>query len=607
MLEDERENLGYQALLDYSQTTSHKIGKLIEDQMRQNLTIALTLAQNTNLQEFLTPHSQVKSVELSPLIRQFDAHVNLHNLWVHLVDAKGVSRYRSWTAKKDDSLLDVRKDLRDFIVHPRVQTSISVGIYALSLKAMVPLYSPDGNFVGSVEIISQLNSVLKNLTREGFMSALIIDPKFKSQLTGVTQENFVGDFFMLTDNSRADLRSALVMRDLQEIYQLDQFDYNYQQQLLTLNYPITSNDGEKLGSIVLIKKIVLDDLINLERTFANFNFIIWVLVVSTLFVILVYAYWGRRLTQAKEYYSHILDVTPEIIFVTNTKKIIQINQRFLEFFNIFNSLEAFRQQHRSVSEIFVEEDGFLREFMGDHVYWLDYVANNPGELHKAKIHWGAKDYIFLIKVRYFKNSSEKQYTVVMQDISDAEAYKARLEHLTQTDTLTQIGNRLAFNGQIVREIDRAMRYGTTFSLLMFDVDFFKKINDVYGHDVGDKVLIGLAALVQDYLRGSDGFYRIGGEEFMVLMPETNGKAACILAERLRNRVELQEFYADLKVTISQGLTQYEFRDTPESLMKRVDVALYQSKNHGRNQTTQLSSSQMYDLQQQSEANAALPE
>lgn len=168
------------------------------------------------------------------------------------------------------------------------------------------------------------------------------------------------------------------------------------------------------------------------------------------------------------------------------------------------------------------------------------------------------------------------------DITKMKEMEDQLKLLSQTDQLTQIFNRVKFHDSLTREIHRAKRYDTELALIMFDIDHFKKVNDTYGHDVGDNVLVNLTELVKTCIRETDIFARWGGEEFMLLLPHTTLLNASKLAERIRAAIEKYNFPTVGTVTSSFGVTQYVNTDTAETFTKHVDRALYKAKQNGRN-------------------------
>lgn len=151
------------------------------------------------------------------------------------------------------------------------------------------------------------------------------------------------------------------------------------------------------------------------------------------------------------------------------------------------------------------------------------------------------------------------------------------------DPLTNTYNRLKFNESLISQIELAKRYENTFSLIMFDIDHFKKLNDENGHIFGDKVLIEISNLVKACVREVDIFARWGGEEFVILLPQTNCTEASALAERLRKVICKESLKKNIALTCSFGVTSFSSSgDDEHSLMDRVDMALYRAKKSGRN-------------------------
>jgi two-component system cell cycle response regulator len=178
---------------------------------------------------------------------------------------------------------------------------------------------------------------------------------------------------------------------------------------------------------------------------------------------------------------------------------------------------------------------------------------------------------------------QNQVTIV---IDNARLYEAARQ-LAITDGLTKIYNHRFFQELFEKEYKRSDRYNTIFSLIMLDIDHFKKVNDTYGHLCGDEILKGLANLIKSCLRSMDIVARYGGEEFAVLLPETNGAEAYQTAERIRRSVEETTFMgtkAGLKVTVSQGVAAYPSMDVHDrqDLIAKADAALYEAKEKGRN-------------------------
>ena len=164
----------------------------------------------------------------------------------------------------------------------------------------------------------------------------------------------------------------------------------------------------------------------------------------------------------------------------------------------------------------------------------------------------------------------------------AQARTEMMETLARTDALTGTYNRRHLYEALKKEGEKALRYGRPLSLIMLDLDYFKRVNDTYGHDVGDRLLKEVAQLIGHHLRDPDQLSRWGGEEFLVLVPETVLEQAQQLAVRLKCAIETHQFEKAGGVTASFGVAAHQKGDTPETLLKRADRALYQAKSNGRN-------------------------
>jgi len=155
-------------------------------------------------------------------------------------------------------------------------------------------------------------------------------------------------------------------------------------------------------------------------------------------------------------------------------------------------------------------------------------------------------------------------------------------HLAMHDSLTGLFNRRAFDELLAREVATCRRYGGTLSLVTIDLDHFKRVNDTYGHDVGDHVLQELADILRKVSRPSDLPCRWGGEEFSWLLPKTDVNGAMQAAERLRKEVENHSFVAIDSQTASLGVAEFKLDENGEALCRRADLALYKAKETGRN-------------------------
>ncbi|HUI44488.1 MAG TPA: diguanylate cyclase [Nitrospirota bacterium] len=209
------------------------------------------------------------------------------------------------------------------------------------------------------------------------------------------------------------------------------------------------------------------------------------------------------------------------------------------------------------------------------------TGHDDDDLAMEAVHKGAQDY--LVKGQIAGSLLQRSIRYAIERKKAAEELKRLnelLERQATTDPLTGILNRLKFNNTLNSEIQRSKRYAIPLSLIMFDIDHFKNINDSYGHHVGDRVLYEIVGLVKENIRVHDFFARWGGEEFMLLATNTEQDNARLLAENLRFMIGRHHIQGVGRVTCSFGVAQL-INDTEDQLTQRVDRALYQAKANGR--------------------------
>ncbi len=207
-------------------------------------------------------------------------------------------------------------------------------------------------------------------------------------------------------------------------------------------------------------------------------------------------------------------------------------------------------------------------------HWEKIFENYDYYVNKLNHDVGLRVAIF----DYFVNLSKVVSSPIMVEIH----IFREAEKLAMVDSLTGIFNRRYFDLSLKKEIKRALRYGKKFSVLLIDMDDFKNINDTRGHLFGDSVLIKLATLLTSISREEDIPCRFGGEEFAVVLPETDAKGAFTFAERLRSEMRSHEFFRDHQITFSGGISSYpDDGDNIAALLAIADKALYEAKFSGK--------------------------
>ncbi len=293
----------------------------------------------------------------------------------------------------------------------------------------------------------------------------------------------------------------------------------------------------------------------------------------------------KEIENTKVLLQEVLDTDKSFLMVADGEDIILSNKTMLDFFKV-KSLEVFRKKYKYISEAFIEQEdeNFLSKYINNE-HWIKYLNREQD----------AKDLKVVLKreneERYFKVHSKeivvenkKLSIIIFDDITDSLQKITFLEEKASRDVLTGLFNRGKFNDVLIQEIALSKVSLSPLSIIFLDIDHFKIVNDTYGHDIGDYVLIELSNILQSIVRKSDFVGRWGGEEFVITLQSTTIDEAFTLAEKIRVKVENYDFESGGKQAISLGVTQYQNNDDETSLLKRVDEALYEAKNTGRNKS-----------------------
>ena len=221
--------------------------------------------------------------------------------------------------------------------------------------------------------------------------------------------------------------------------------------------------------------------------------------------------------------------------------------------------------------------GFLVLLLTEYgTTWLVTLSEDTYWMHQF---WLLAAFSFGVLGAYLLEKSKK---TIYHNHLKLEAQAAELVHLASTDKMTGLYNRAKLDEALNMEMERSRRYGHPLGVILMDIDHFKKINDTYGHPVGDDVLIKLAKLLDHNTRITDTLGRWGGEEFVIISPHTDRAGVIHLAENLRHNIEAHTFESVGRQTASFGVTLLRDEDTAASVIKRADDALYSAKAEGRN-------------------------
>ncbi len=287
-----------------------------------------------------------------------------------------------------------------------------------------------------------------------------------------------------------------------------------------------------------------------------------------------------EIRESEQEFRMLFDSLSDAVFLCNEDYVLDSNPQALEVFGAETGSKLLR---KSLLDFAPElQDGGW----GSRVLLFDNIAKafkeGRSNFEFKFNRFDGSEFYADVSLTSIKIRRRELLQAVVRDITDRKKMLVDLERLATTDTLTKAFNRTKFNELIVMELERAMRFHHALSLLMFDLDHFKDVNDTYGHSVGDDVLKMTSDIVRRHMRRTNHFIRWGGEEFIVIAIEADLDNSVRLADRIRREIEGHTFDTVGTVTLSFGVTQLKPGDTVESFIKRVDDALYKAKENGRN-------------------------
>ncbi len=392
--------------------------------------------------------------------------------------------------------------------------------------------------------------------------------------------------------------------NINEYYELNEEDkkFNFMGALVTTKecLPCHKHQGYKLGDIRGGISVSLDsrEYMRISTDMKDRAFVIKLLV--SFFLVSITILIHKQFTNTKKLEKEVIKRTKEIestkqilqktldadlsmLLLRDDESIIFINKTMLDFTG-YATLEKFRKSYQCICDMFedVDDKNFLKKYI-DGVYWIDFLkAEQENKKLKVLIKKDSEDRYFKLNLKEIETNEKTLYLIIFNDITDSFTHIKQLKEQASTDSLTRLFNRSKFDEVLADEIELSNDTSSSLCVIFADIDFFKKINDEFGHSIGDEVLKEFAQILRESIRINDFIARWGGEEFIITLQSTSKEQAEFIAQKIRQKVENHTFKHVGKRTISLGVTQYIANESFESFIKRSDNALYKAQENGRN-------------------------
>jgi len=436
----------------YSSKLNDEIESLIDSKKEMTLTIALSLAQETNLKKSLLENDS-SNIDLKNFSKKLSEQTSFKNVWFHIVDKNGTSFYRSWIEKRGDSLVNVRLDVKKMLENPQIMSTISVGKFDMTFKSMVPIYDKQ-EFIGIFEIITHFNSIVKNLEKNDVGAVTLVDKKYKKQLTKAFTKTFLDDYYIANLDVNEELLSYIQRKGTQSFFH-NKSDYIIDNDFgkLIIFYNINDVNGNPMATIVAFKDMKTMNVDDIEALKTNIVFytVLTVLVLVIFGYFLVVREYSRKLNKKvkkrteqlnseKNYIQTILDTSPGMILVIKERELFKANKTFLDFVG-YRSLSEFKDMHGSIGNFFVtlNDVPFPKDKLIEEQFWANYLSEYKKNDNIVELKFKDNTYFFTLNALALNNDNE--ILINMQNITELKEKEQLLYEQSKMASLGEmIGN-----------------------------------------------------------------------------------------------------------------------------------------------------------------------
>ena len=350
--------------------TSH-----IEDKRNGAFAIALGLSDNKEIVEFLKTGKKPKDLRaFTRLLRQ---HANFPTVWIQLLDNRGISRYRTWTDKTGDSLVDKRLDVREMIADPHIMNTVSVGIFSMTFKSLVPVYDTDSKFLGSLEVIAHFDSIGQHLREYGMELVILVDKHYRNQITKPLTKTFIDDYYLVNADADPALLDFIKKQGVDTLLAIR--NYRLLDDKLVTIHMIRDAVNEPMGYFLLFKPVESIDITNL----ISFQHAVKLAVPMGIFLLITAFFLALSIRRAKEARR------------TNQQLEKMVKERTRELENLNQNLE-----------IRVAEEMEKQRVQEQHLIQQEKLASMSSMLTNISHHWRQPLNVLALNVQDIAEANE---------------------------------------------------------------------------------------------------------------------------------------------------------------------------------------------------------
>ena len=465
--------------LDTSREMRDRLQSLIKEKSEAILLVTLGLSANQNIKNAIKK-KEYKNIGFNDLIVTLQRYSSLQNVWFQIITPDGKSFYRSWNDKKGDDLLNIRQDVAQIIKEPKVISTISVGKYDMTFKAMVPIFD-NGRFIGIIETLAKFYSITQKMKNHGNELLIVVDKRYKKQLSEAYSQTFIDDYYIANPLENEKLLHIVQKNTIEKYLKITTYMIDTENSLLLTTLQLADINGNPMGYFIIAKDLTRIDLSEIEQAK---NGVLEVVLLILLFIIVLFYY----------------------VYSINYKRFIQEQNEILE-----------------------------------------------------------------------SNVEEKTQELELQTNV--------LKFIAHHDPLTGLANKVLLLDRIEEAIKHAKTTGEQFSVFFFDLDKFKEVNDTYGHEIGDELLLKITSRLKKCIKSDDTLARLGGDEFAILHKNATKISTINLIDNILIHMKKPFHVKNIEIftSFSIGVALYP-QDSAKAnqLLRNAETAMYKAKDDGKN-------------------------